>query len=268
MTNVTYERERILHDMARRIAEVVSSESVAGMRRVTLRSDDFATLNVAGPHDHVKLILPTSEGDLPRFITDESGRQRPEVGTVMRDMTVKCHGGETVVLDIVEHDGGPLIQWARTAVPGSPVIVGGPRSSQLPPHAPKVILGGDQSAFPALYRWLSVLDRETAVTVILNSCSADPAEYFSAVAPRDNLTILTLDNDADGSQTVALLESLDLDAETYAWFAGEATWLMKPRKWLRYESPLDISNVKVDGYWKKGTAGLDHHAPIDPSDPN
>ena len=31
---------------------------------------------------------------------------------------------------------------------------------------------------------------------------------------------------------------------------------------------LGKEQAKVDGYWKRGVAGLDHHAPLDPENPD
>ncbi|MBN9613092.1 MAG: SIP domain-containing protein, partial [Actinobacteria bacterium] len=48
--------------------------------------------------------------------------------------------------------------------------------------------------------------------------------------------------------------------------AGEATALIPLRRHLRRERELPKAQVDVHGYWKRGTAGHDHHAPVDPSD--
>jgi NADPH-dependent ferric siderophore reductase len=63
------------------------------------------------------------------------------------------------------------------------------------------------------------------------------------------------------------LGGLHLDADTYIWAAGEASGLVPVRRRLRRELGLDQNDVKVDGYWKLGVAELDHHAPLDPDDP-
>ena len=55
--------------------------------------------------------------------------------------------------------------------------------------------------------------------------------------------------------------------DTRVWAAGEATSLIPIRRYLRRELSLAASRVKVDGYWKRGEAGRDHHLPIDPADP-
>ena len=38
--------------------------------------------------------------------------------------------------------------------------------------------------------------------------------------------------------------------------------------YLRRELGLPKEQVDAHGYWKKGEANLDHHAPLDPSDPD
>src|SRR5699024_1423653 len=53
----------------------------------------------------------------------------------------------------------------------------------------------------------------------------------------------------------------------FIWAAGESTSLIGVRRYLRRELGLPKQQVDVDGYWRKGVADADHHAPIDPDDP-
>ena len=39
------------------------------------------------------------------------------------------------------------------------------------------------------------------------------------------------------------------------------------RRYLRRELALPAAQVALSGYWKRGTVAFDHHAPIDPEDP-
>jgi NADPH-dependent ferric siderophore reductase len=50
--------------------------------------------------------------------------------------------------------------------------------------------------------------------------------------------------------------------------AGEATMLAPLRRYLRRELGLPAEQVSASGYWKRGIVNLDHHAPLDPSDPD
>jgi NADPH-dependent ferric siderophore reductase len=52
------------------------------------------------------------------------------------------------------------------------------------------------------------------------------------------------------------------------WAAGEATGLIPVRRALRRQRELGKDRAKVDGYWRRGVAGLDHNAPLDPENPD
>jgi NADPH-dependent ferric siderophore reductase len=39
------------------------------------------------------------------------------------------------------------------------------------------------------------------------------------------------------------------------------------RRYLKHERGLAADRVAIEGYWKRGVTNLDHHAPLDPSDP-
>jgi NADPH-dependent ferric siderophore reductase len=67
-------------------------------------------------------------------------------------------------------------------------------------------------------------------------------------------------------ESVRSLGAIEPDA--YVWAAGEATSLIPVRRYLRHELGLSPEQLAVEGYWKRGVTNLDHHAPIDPTDPD
>jgi NADPH-dependent ferric siderophore reductase len=54
------------------------------------------------------------------------------------------------------------------------------------------------------------------------------------------------------------------DERAFAFLAGEATMLVPLRTLLRGLLPDGRDQVAASGYWRRGVAGLDHHAPLDP----
>ncbi|MDQ7776607.1 MAG: siderophore-interacting protein [Paracoccus aminovorans] len=56
-------------------------------------------------------------------------------------------------LDIFDHAGGRAIAWARTATAGAPAGLLGPSGGGIP-QAPRLVLAGDETAYPALARIL------------------------------------------------------------------------------------------------------------------
>ena len=66
---------------------------------------------------------------------------------------------------------------------------------------------------------------------------------------------------------VVTLSFLTVGVQTMVNIAAGAT-RMPLRRYLRRELGLPKAQVDAHGYWKRGTAGHDHHAPIDETDPD
>ena len=60
----------------------------------------------------------------------------------------------------------------------------------------------------------------------------------------------------------------DIDTDTFVWAAGEADALVPVRRWLKHELGLPPENRVLQGYWRRGDDRFDHHAPLDPADPD
>ncbi|WP_127129178.1 siderophore-interacting protein [Georgenia sp. SYP-B2076] len=267
-------RERVRHSLAARRLTVLRREALSPrMLRLTLGGEELGGFVADGPADHVKLFVPdpaTGELHVPRV--GPQGMERPAGAPVVRDYTPRAVRPGEIDIDVVLHDhAGPVSAWAAQAAPGDAVAIAGPRASQLVPlGADHLLLGGDETALPALARWLERVPVGTPADVLVElSDRADEGYLAAAVRPEHTVHHLYRDGREPGTTTLlaeAAQELVPRDGTGYAWFAGEATSLVPLRRWLRGESSFAAGNVKVDGYWKRGVVALDHHAPIDPQD--
>jgi NADPH-dependent ferric siderophore reductase len=268
-------RERVRHEFAVRPMTVTRWRDVTPrMRRVTLAGpmDRFAS---DGPADHVKVFFPnpaTGELHAPRA-TPGGGIERPQgVELISRDYTPLVNDDGELELDFFLHDdGGPAAGWAARVSEGDQIVVAGPRGSKLAPTgADRFVLGGDESALPALSRWLRILPDDADVTVLVEVQGADDEAYLAGLAgPGRRITWLHRGDDVPG--TTSLLEHAvralpRAEGLAFWWFGGEAGTLRPIRRHLRRGLALDASTVECSGYWKRGVANHDHHAPVDPDD--
>ncbi|GAA3592302.1 siderophore-interacting protein [Klugiella xanthotipulae] len=248
-----------------------------GLLRVTLRGPELDGFSALGPTDHIKLFLPDpATGVLHApWITDDGGLQRPDHGvSISRDYTPLNHvpatanGEASIDIDCVLHKNpGPATRWAAQAAPGQEVVVVGPRGSVLAPTAtPHVVLIADETALPAVSRWLELLDPETRITAILQGEDESVEDYLTP-NQHARAAIEWLYREDGPGQVYEAVRSLTLDDSTYVWAAGEATELIPVRRHLRRELGFELDQMSVQGYWKRGVVNLDHHAPIDESDP-
>ncbi|MCK6210116.1 siderophore-interacting protein [Georgenia sp. EYE_87] len=274
-TSPTLVRERVRHDFAVRPMTVTRWRDVTPrLRRVTLAGpmDGFASL---GPADHVKVFFPnpvTGELHAPR-VAPGGGIERPQgVELVSRDYTPLVNDDDELELDFFLHgDGGPAAGWAARVTEGDRIVVAGPRGSKLAPTGvDRFVLGGDESALPALSRWLRILPDDADVTVLAEVQDADDEAYLAGLAgPGCRITWLHRGDDVPG--TTSLIEDAvralpSTDGLAFWWFGGEAGTLQPVRRYLRRELGLDASTVECSGYWRRGVANHDHHVPVDPDD--
>lgn len=250
MSTPPRERQVVRHELVRRELEVARvAHLTSSITRVTLTGDELAGFSALGPEDHVKVFLPTPTGE-----------------SVRRDYTPRAFRQDAGELDIdfVVHGAtGPAGAWAASAAPGHRLSIGGPRGSVLAPEGyERVVLLADESAVPALSRWIEAIGTSAHIEAFVQSDSPDISMYpFPSSA-----TISVIPTGAEAA--VAAIRTAAPDAYTYVWAAGEATALIPVRRFLRGDLGIDRADMKVDGYWRRGIAGADHHAPLDPDEPD
>lgn len=247
---VTFRREVIRHELVRRELSVVGSRDVApGIRRLTLTGDDLATWTGPGPDDHIKMFFPTSEAPAGRDFTPRA--HRPDVAELDVDF-------------VLHDDPGPASGFAASAAPGTTVNMGGPRGSKLAPQdAAGLLLVADPTALPAAARWLEALPDVPATLIAV--ADEDVVRAYLGELGGDRLTLICCASDDEVLETV---RATTVDEGTFVWAAGEAGTLVPIRRYWRRELGLSRAQVSVSGYWRRGVAGHDHHAPVDASDPD
>lgn len=272
-----FSRERISHPLAVRRAEVVAVRPIVpSIVRVTLAGPELAGFASLGPTDHVKVFFPDPQtGELTTPTAGAEGIERPTTGVIIsRDYTplgmhMDADGGTTLDLDFVLHgDEGPASAWAARTEVGSPLAVGGPRGSRLAPtDLGRLLVIADETALPATRRWLGLVPATIPVTALFDVADDTVQGYFEGGADRVDAEWLFRE-DGPGQLDEALRSLGPIDDDTFVFIAGEATTLVPLRRYLRHELGLPAEQVSASGYWKRGIVNLDHHAPLDPSDPD
>ena len=246
---------RIRHDLHRRRGAVAAVDDLSPrLRRVTIALDEGSA---PVPHipmavgDHVKLAFPHPEtGQL-----ELDGPERP----VLRDYTIRAVPEPgLVVIDFLLHGTGPGSSWASRAGVGSIVGVLGPRGSHMmPDDRPRYLVLADESAHPAAARWLEEAPVGAEVHVVFETEDGGTANLPER--PGASVTIVA---GTDGSGLVRVLTALSPEPGDLVWAAGEATAMVAVRRTAK-SLGLGKDDVQVDGYWKRGVSGRDHHSPLE-----
>lgn len=163
------------------------------------------------------------------------------------DLWVVLHG----------HDGHGE-GWARTATPGDPVALWGPRDAFAPPAGSQsFVLVGDETALPAIAAILDSLDGADRATVVV---VIDDAAHTIPLASAATLDITWAVRDP--GQPDALLGALRDRTEmvgpsTYVWGGAESQEITAVRRHARQELGLAREQVSLTGYWRRTIAGGD-----------
>jgi NADPH-dependent ferric siderophore reductase len=269
---MSFARETVRHPMAVRRLEVSAVQQLApSMVRVTLGGDELAGFSALGPADHVKVFFPDpATGELTVPELGPEGMRRPDSGIVIsRDYTPLVPRADQLDIDFVLHgDEGPASAWASTATAGDELGIAGPRGSRLVPEGiERLIVVADETGLPATRRWLELVTRGTPVTGLFDVGGDRITRYFDDADAALDAEWLFRD-DGPGQLDEALRSIGAVDNATFVFLAGEATTLVPLRRYLRHELGLPAAQVAASGYWKRGIVNLDHHAPLDPGDPD
>ncbi len=234
------------------------------MLRVTLGGPDLAGFESHQSDEHVKLVFPDPGTDTTRHpVQDDDHLDWPSPFPPTRDYTVRRYdpaAGEhgEVDVDLVDHDGGLAATWARTCEVGSSIWVAGPRPSLVvPAEFGFHVLVGDETALPAIGRWLEELPADARGAAFVEV--AGPEEEQQLRVP-DGVRLEWLHRGSAAPGTTSLLADavdglqLPTDTHVYVWAYAEAGCIKPVRRWARARA-VGRGQSDIGGYWKLRRTG-------------
>lgn len=232
----------ILSERRLRAAEVRQVTSITPhMRRVTLASTELVDFPAHHPAQWVKLFVPTPGSGKP------SGRAY----TIRHFRAEPCE----MDIDVVLHGCGPCSTWAENAVPGARVQIAGPRAGfRLDPEVSHLLIGGDETALPAIGAILEALPAGLSVAVLVEVPTDEDAQILHSQA-EVAITWLARDGQAAGTATTlgaAMMRAALPQDSGQVWFAAEAAVARAVRRHFQLDRALPRDRLVVSGYWKKG----------------
>ncbi|MFF0695896.1 siderophore-interacting protein [Streptomyces tendae] len=249
------------------------------MRRVVLGGEqlgafardgmDHPAFAAPGFDDHVKLIL-ASDGDVRAALPAQLPHGiewTPAENRLTRDYTprrVDPAAGE-VDLDFVTHGDGPAAAWARAARVGDELWFVGPKSSlRLPERPDWILLAGDETALPAIGRFLDERPVDAPAHVLV-TVADDAARQKLALREGDTVRWV-LAEPGDAAALEAAVRAVPLPAgEGYAWAAAESRALLPVRRYLGRECGMPKERLNITGYWHREEAAAPAQAPDAPT---
>jgi NADPH-dependent ferric siderophore reductase len=239
------EIQRVRHESKRRELDVVGVDRITPhMIRVKLGGAQLEGFSSASPDDHVKVSFPVANGSIER-----------------RDYTPRRYDaarGE-LLIDFVDHDGGPATAWARAVKVGDHLEIGGPRGSRvIAGDIPNWLLIGDETALPAIGRRLEEMHAGTRVTTLIAVPGATDEQAFETKAKLEARWVHRSLNAADDpAPLLEALKAIELSPRTFVWIAAEASVARILRRYFIETRTHSLQWLKAAGYWVKGEANAD-----------
>ena len=223
--------------------------------RVRLQGEDLRGFASLGSDDHMRLFFP----DGPVASVAEM-RAAPS-----REYTPVAWGEDWLDVEFAIHgapgDRGVAAEWAATAEIGAPVGVGGPRGSMVIEGTPDAwFLAGDETAVPALRRFVGLMPADAVGTVLVEVPDADH-ELTIPAPPGVRVEHVHRGSAPGGVRLAARLAAITAEqrpaGDVFAFIASEQGVVRPGRALLLERWGLDAERVVVKGYWKDGDDTFD-----------
>ncbi|PSL39143.1 NADPH-dependent ferric siderophore reductase [Labedella gwakjiensis] len=261
-----------------------------GFVRMTLAGPDLRNFAPWGLDQRIKLVLPMADGSLADFglLADPTPhpsdwyarwRALPEGDrNVLRTYTpaaIRPEAGEIDVDVVIHEPPGPASRWALGARIGEEIVLTGPDIragvtgygiAWQPGDARRVLIVGDETAFPAIRNILDALGEDVRAHVLaevggteddlLSSRRSDSVTVD--VRRRNGIPGSGLD-DAVRDWAAAASETTSGEQEPtavaddlYVWIAGEAGSVTRIRRHLADDLGVPKERISFLGYWRHG----------------
>lgn len=240
-----------------------------GMRRVVLggpaigeHTRDGVVLppvQTSGFDDDVKIMPPDPvTGGFPFEVPRNTGAGlidwTPGSFEYTRTYTVRAFdaGAGELTIDFALHETGLASTWARRVMPGEKILVAGPKhSAGLPTAADWMLIGGDETALPAIGHCLEMLPPSLPATVVIEV--ADPSHHQKLPSAAEVHITWLYRSEAEGRSRLAeTLQSAPWrDGQPYLWVAGEAMVVKPLRRWAKREKGIPKEFTDIAGYWRE-----------------
>jgi NADPH-dependent ferric siderophore reductase len=232
------------------------------LSRVTLAGPDLAGFRVEQPASSIRVLLGRP-GSADLVIPDWTGNafvrpdgSRPTIRT-LTPLRVDPDAGEIDVA-IVVHPGGTAARWAQQVGPGDVAAISGPaRGYAVDPDARSFLLGGDETAIPAISQLLAAVPAEREVRVLIEVAQADARPPLPRHPGAAVQWVVGSDGGRPGEALVDAIRAAEIASGARVWVAGEAAAVQRVRRHLWEERGLPRTETTVRGYWKHGRGASD-----------
>lgn len=240
---------------SRSVIAAAGADAYLRLRLVEARPGELAGFVAPGGGDHVRVVVGSPDGG--EIELDESGHPLGD----SRTETVVDHSVDEgwIDLDVLVREKTPGAElgligaWAARAPLGSPAVMMGPKGSVVLSGAPgEVVLAGDDSALPAVRRYLRMLGPAITGHLLLET-RFDLAALDLEVPAGVRVSILNPDDARPSARLVEALRAVPAPTdplERFVFACGEQS-IVAPGRAVLAEWGVDVERAVLKGYWKR-----------------
>ncbi len=233
------------------------SRPVQGVLRLTLETDGEG-LSSAEDGYHVKLMVPADPKREPVWPglrpNGTTAWPRKENRLHVRYFTVRHirSAGREVDIDIVDHPGGRLYEWAIQAKTGDRVGLMGPVGLETADLQEPVLMAGDMTALPAMARMIENMPPAMKGVAFLAFPEGGKLEDYFQVSERA-IDIQLIDRDKFDGQILDKMKRMreQSDFKT-AWFGGEHSTAKVMEAYFQHDCGFEADQYSCSTYWRRG----------------
>lgn len=203
--------------------------------RLTCRGENLGRFHSGGLHFRLLLPPQPEAPEWPRV--NKAGSTVWPEGEAALHMAVYTFRGlldDTFTFDVFLHGNGPTCHWVKRAL-GQPAGILGPGGGDVP-RADKVLLAGDETAFPAIARMLEARE-DDGIKAFVALRDKDDQRYFTD--PRVTFV--------EPSEVLLHVEG-ELEQKPFVWFGGPKAQARALKKRL-HDAGYTRDHMQVQSYW-------------------
>ena len=227
------------------------------MEIVAIRQPFDSVMRVTGRIEPVDPVTWTLPNVAVRIEVESPAGQRP----VSRVYTIRRYDsalGEVEIDFVLHDDDSPAMRWLHAVQPGDEVWMTGPRPHFVPDHASgkRAAILADETAIPAVFAILEAWPADATGTVWIETGSLAAVDELPVVEGVEVHILRRAKDEAAGTtgRLFAAARSAVADVSGWTvWAAGERQEMRDLRNHFR-AAGMARDDLKVLGYWKKGTS--------------
>lgn len=236
----------------RELTVTAASQLTPNMRRLTLHSEELASIPDGAEGAHFKLVFPGENSEKLVKRTYTIAQYRPSLNEIDVDFMLHVSPDGLV--------GGVAAPWAIDTQPGDKISILSPSPATfINTNADWYLLAADMTALPALKANLGRLPTDAKGYIIIEIIADDDRQDLPMPTGMELIWVVNPKPGSDDSPLYLAIKKLTwLEGKVAVWAASEFKTMKKNRQYFKQDRNVEKSHLYISSYWKKGLQEEEH----------